>query len=55
MEKKKILKKGIKVISLGLPVFYESLKEQGVDVIQVDWKPPAGGNKKMLDLLRKLR
>ena len=55
MQKKNILKKGIKVVSLGLPVFYESLKEQGVEAIHLDWKPPAKGDKKLLEILRKLR
>ncbi|MCL5035757.1 MAG: fdrA domain protein [Chloroflexi bacterium] len=55
MEKKNLLKKGIKVISMGLPIFYESLKAQDVETVQVDWKPPARGEKRLLDLLRKLR
>ncbi|MCD6310600.1 MAG: fdrA domain protein [Candidatus Eremiobacteraeota bacterium] len=55
MKKKNLLKKNLKVISLGLPVFYESLKSQGIEVIQVNWKPPARGEKKLLDMLRKLR
>ena len=55
MEKKNLLKKDIKVISMGLPIFYESLKAQNVETVQVDWKPPARGEKRLLDLLRKLR
>lgn len=55
MEKKNLLNKGIKVISMGLPIFYESLKAQNVETVQVDWKPPARGEKRLLDLLRKLR
>jgi FdrA protein len=44
----------IKVINLGIKIFYDSLKEQGVEVIQVDWRPPAGGDKELLKLLEML-
>ena len=39
------------VINLGLKKFAESLEEQGTEVVQVDWIPPAGGDKEMMDLL----
>jgi hypothetical protein len=42
------------VINLGLEKFAENLEEQGVEVVQVDWTPPAGGDKEMLDLLDQL-
>ena len=42
------------VINLGLKEFADNLKEQGAQVVQVDWTPPAGGDKDMLDLLDKL-
>ncbi len=42
------------VINLGLRIFSESLEAQGVDVVHVDWTPPAGGDKQMIDLLDKL-
>jgi len=42
------------VINLGLRKFAESLEEQGIEVVQVDWIPPAGGDKNMLDLLNQL-
>jgi hypothetical protein len=45
----------LKVINMGLQSFEENLKEQNVKTVQVDWKPPAGGNKKMLSLLDKLK
>ena len=35
------------VINLGLRKFAESLEEQEVEVVQVDWVPPAGGDKDM--------
>lgn len=34
----------VKVINIGTPKFKEDLDLQGVEAIQVEWKPPAGGN-----------
>lgn len=42
------------VINLGLRGFAENLELQGVDVVQVDWLPPAGGDEEMIDLLEDL-
>ncbi len=49
-----LLQKPIIVINLGLKKFAESLEKQQVEVIQVDWVPPAGGNKEVIDLLDQL-
>jgi hypothetical protein len=49
-----LLRKPLVVINLGLRRFAESLEEQKVEVIQVDWIPPAGGDKAMADLLDQL-
>jgi FdrA protein len=49
-----LLRKPLVVINLGLRRFAESLEEQKVEVIQVDWIPPAGGDKTMADLLDQL-
>jgi len=49
-----ILNKPLVVINLGLKTFAVSLEEQGVEVVQVDWVPPAGGDPEMLDLLDEL-
>jgi len=46
-----LLHKPIVVINLGLKKFAENLEEQEVEVVQVDWIPPAGGDKEMMDLL----
>lgn len=44
----------IVAINIGLEQFASSLEEQTVDVVQVDWVPPAGGDQDMLDLLDQL-
>ena len=49
-----LLQKPIVVINLGLKNFADSLEEQQVEVVQVDWVPPAGGDKEMVDLLDQL-
>ncbi len=49
-----LLSRAVVVVNIGLSQFAKSLEEQGVEVVQVDWKPPAGGDKEMMDLLDNL-
>lgn len=42
------------VINIGPRVFANALEKQDVMVIQVDWKPVAGGDKEMQDILSQL-
>jgi hypothetical protein len=49
-----ILSEPLVVINIGLRGFAESLEEQEVEVLQVDWAPPAGGDQEMIDLLEVL-
>jgi hypothetical protein len=49
-----LLSEALVVVNVGLQGFAESLEEQDVDVVQVDWMPPAGGDREMIDLLEKL-
>lgn len=44
----------LKVINVGLPLFADSLRQQGVDVVEVNWRPPAGGDADVLALLDRL-
>jgi FdrA protein len=50
----RLLRGPLRVVNVGLPIFAESLRAQGVEVIDVDWRPPAGGDRAMLDLLERL-
>jgi hypothetical protein len=52
--KPEILGKELKAINLGISSFADDLESQGVRVTRVDWKPPAGGDEKMLKLLDRL-
>ena len=42
-------------INVGLESFTDSLAEQEIDVLQVDWRPPAGGDRRLLEILDRLR
>ena len=33
----------LRVINIGLAIFVEQLEADGVAVVHVDWRPPAGG------------
>ena len=45
----------IRVVNIGLEGFCTDLKEQGVPSIQVDWRPPAGGDIGLIDRLSRLQ
>jgi FdrA protein len=49
-----LLREQLVIINVGLRGFAESLEQQDVEVVQVDWIPPAGGDQEMIDLLEKL-
>ena len=49
------LGQGLTAVNVGLESFYDSLKGQGADAVQVDWRPPAGGNEKLMGILAKMR
>ncbi len=42
-------------INVGVETFHDSLQAQGASVIQVDWRPPAGGNDKLAAILAKMK
>jgi FdrA protein len=42
-------------INVGLASFYDSLRDQGAAVVQVEWRPPAGGDEKLLALLARMK
>jgi FdrA protein len=44
----------LNVINVGLEKFSEELAELDVPVTHVEWRPPAGGNKRLAELLSKL-
>ncbi len=42
------------IINIGLKQFADNLEQQNVEVVHVDWKPPAAGDEELIDLLDKL-
>lgn len=44
----------LQVVNIGLEMFAEELRAEGVPVVQVDWRPPAGGSSRMAELLGRL-
>lgn len=38
-------------VNIGPRLFAEALEKQGIEVVQVDWRPVAGGDKEMQDIL----
>jgi len=48
-------KQPLAAINIGLESFKDSLVSQHAQVIQVDWRPPAGGNEKLMVLLARMK
>lgn len=38
-------------VNLGLKVFYEAMQDQHLKSVHVDWKPPAGGDPRLMEIL----
>ena len=54
LEINNLLEETLQVVNVGLEGFAKELDQQGVEVVHVDWAPPAGGDPKLADLLSKL-
>jgi len=57
MDVKKInelFSKELVVINMGLDSFADNLRKEEVKVLPMDWKPPAGGDQRLISLLDKL-
>ena len=51
----RLVQSPLAAINVGLESFAASLAGQGAQVVHVDWRPPAGGNEKMMALLAKMK
>lgn len=49
-----LFKSDLKVVNLGLESFAANLRETDVEAVQVRWKPPAGGDRRMIEALDRL-
>jgi FdrA protein len=50
-----VLRQPLSAINVGLESFTESLAAQGASVVQVDWRPPAGGNERLMAILERMK
>lgn len=49
------LQKPLSAINVGLESFAENLIAQGAQAVHVDWRPPAGGNEKLMGILARMK
>lgn len=49
-----LLDQEVKVVNIGLREFFDSLVAQKVEAVHVEWKPPAQGDRELMDILDKL-
>ena len=49
-----LLEAPTRVVNIGLQKFADDLVGQDVEVVQVDWSPPARGNTRLANLLSRL-
>lgn len=42
-------------VNVGLESFHASLRDQGGEAVHVEWRPPAGGDERLLSILDRLR
>ena len=50
-----VLQRPLAAINVGLESFAASLLAQGASVVHVDWRPPAGGNDKLMSILERMK
>jgi hypothetical protein len=50
----KLFSSELNVINVGLEIFNDALKAQGVNVVQVSWQPPPKLEKEYEDILSKI-
>ncbi|MDX1501914.1 MAG: acyl-CoA synthetase FdrA [Thermoanaerobaculia bacterium] len=49
------LRPPLAALNVGLELFYDSLVDQGARAVQVEWRPPAGGDERLAAILRRLQ
>jgi FdrA protein len=47
--------RGLAVVNVGLESFHDSVVGQGGTAVHVEWRPPAGGNEKLMAILAKMK
>ncbi len=54
MSSTKLLGEELKVLNIGLEIFYRALKDQGIRVVHVEWSPSAKLEEELEEILDKL-
>ena len=49
-----VLPQEVAVVNVGLPLFADAVREQGVAVQQVGWRIPAAGDPELVEALERL-
>jgi FdrA protein len=50
-----MLNQPLAALNVGLQSFAASLEAQNASALQVDWRPPAGGNERLMAILEKMK
>jgi FdrA protein len=50
-----MMKQPLAGLNVGLESFAESIKDQDAAAVHVDWRPPAGGNEKLMGILERMK
>jgi FdrA protein len=50
-----VLTTPVVAINVGLETFYDSLSGQEVEAVQLEWRPPAGGDAKLMSILERMK
>lgn len=50
-----VLKQSVKAINVGLESFADSLSAQSAEIVHMDWRPPAGGDRKLISILERMK
>lgn len=45
----------VAAVNVGVRTFFDSLLDQGAAAVHVEWRPPAGGDEKLMSILEKLK
>jgi FdrA protein len=51
---KQLLNAPMVAVNVGVKSFSDNLEKQNVEVVHVNWRPPAGGDHEMMDILEDL-
>lgn len=50
----KLFREELRIVNIGLEIFYRSLKDQALEVIHVNWQPPPSIEKELKEKLDRL-